>query len=207
MAGVANTTFGLYTDSGITTPLSGGIEQYIHKTDLSDNPQDVQLWLGSNASISTQLRASSNPGVDNIVLTPTKILPVWVLSTVYTLGQSVYPTVDNTYRYSCTTAGTSSSTQPTWPTTIGNTVTDGSVVWTCISKEHPITEIQLATTQAGLTGASAGGSLSLGNTLLSGALHATTFWIRVINTVTTVGDNSGTPEIGIFNNAVQEDPV
>ena len=34
--------------------------------------------------------------------------------------------------YACTTAGTSGATQPTWPTTVGATVTDGTATWTCM---------------------------------------------------------------------------
>lgn len=33
-------------------------------------------------------------------------------------------------RFECTTAGTSAGTEPTWPTTAGTTVTDGTAVWT-----------------------------------------------------------------------------
>ncbi len=55
----------------------------------------------------------------------------WVANTAYALGDTVVPTVDNTYYYECTTAGTSdASTEPIWPTGTGATVTDGTVVWT-----------------------------------------------------------------------------
>ncbi|HWL18222.1 MAG TPA: hypothetical protein VNS33_01055 [Bradyrhizobium sp.] len=56
--------------------------------------------------------------------------PVWVASAVHVLSDRAVPTADNGSYYVVTTAGTSSGTQPTWPTTAGNTVTDGTVVWT-----------------------------------------------------------------------------
>ncbi|MGD0168684.1 MAG: prepilin-type N-terminal cleavage/methylation domain-containing protein [Smithella sp.] len=53
----------------------------------------------------------------------------WAVSTAYSLNQVVYPA--NGYQYICTVAGTSGTTQPLWPTTIGSTVPDGSVTWKC----------------------------------------------------------------------------
>ena len=56
----------------------------------------------------------------------------WVGSTNYAAGDKVVPTVANGYYYTVTTdAGSSSGSQPTWPTTIGNTVVDGGITWTC----------------------------------------------------------------------------
>jgi hypothetical protein len=56
---------------------------------------------------------------------------VWTASTAYSVGAKVSPTTANGYYYECTTAGTSGTTQPSWPTTEGATVQDGTVVWTC----------------------------------------------------------------------------
>ena len=53
----------------------------------------------------------------------------WAVSTAYSLNQVVYPA--NGYQYICTVAGTSGTTQPSWPTTIGSTVSDGGVTWKC----------------------------------------------------------------------------
>lgn len=55
----------------------------------------------------------------------------WQASTAYSLGDAARPTTRNGKVYEVTTAGTSDNSEPTWPTTAGNTVTDGSVVWTC----------------------------------------------------------------------------
>lgn len=57
----------------------------------------------------------------------------WQASTAYSVGDYIIPTTTNGYRYECTTAGTSSGTEPTWPTTEDNTVNDGTAVWTCRS--------------------------------------------------------------------------
>ena len=52
-------------------------------------------------------------------------------ATIQRQGATVTPITKNGRKYICTTAGTSGATEPTWPTTIGNTVTDGTAVWTC----------------------------------------------------------------------------
>jgi hypothetical protein len=54
----------------------------------------------------------------------------WTASTAYPLGAIVRPTTGNGRTYRATTAGTTAATQPTWPTTAGGTVTDGTVTWT-----------------------------------------------------------------------------
>lgn len=59
------------------------------------------------------------------------LAPIWQGSTAYSTGGYARPITSNNYFYECTTAGTSGSSQPTWPTIVGNTVSDGSVVWTC----------------------------------------------------------------------------
>ena len=197
-------TFGFFTDSGLTTPFSG-LYQLTNNTDLSDNPQDFTLYFGSNAS-STKLQASSNPGVDNITLTPTDIEQDWVINTAYSLGDIVEPVIDNGYIFKCTTAGTSDpATEPSWPTSVNSTVADNTVVWTCYAPRHPVTEIKLALTGgAGLTAATGGVALSLGATILSGVPGLVVVHMRITNTVTQVNTNVGLPQIGVNINQVQE---
>lgn len=54
----------------------------------------------------------------------------WIASNAYVLTDYVAPTTSTGLRYECTTAGTSGTTEPDWPIEPGETVTDGTVVWT-----------------------------------------------------------------------------
>jgi len=65
----------------------------------------------------------------------------WTASTAFSVGDAVIPTTPNDYFYECTDAGTSGDTEPTWPTTVGDTVNDGSVTWTC----RKVVDFSLAT--------------------------------------------------------------
>jgi hypothetical protein len=57
----------------------------------------------------------------------------WKPLTARALNFSGYPSAPNGYGYKVITAGTSGATEPVWPTTINNTVADGSIVWTCVA--------------------------------------------------------------------------
>jgi hypothetical protein len=60
---------------------------------------------------------------------------VWVLNTNYSAGDRKIPTVVNGYYYEVTTdAGSTGGTEPTWPISIGTTVVDGGITWTCMGE-------------------------------------------------------------------------
>ena len=57
----------------------------------------------------------------------------WQASAAHVVGDHVIPTGAQTgFRYRCTTAGSSGGTEPTFPTTPGQTVADGGVVWEAV---------------------------------------------------------------------------
>lgn len=209
---VLTETFKITSDSGLTTSASGYLD-LIHYTNESDNPQDFTYYLGSLGSEGADtgdryIQAVSDPGVDNITLTPTYILPEWDNNTAYSLGDCVEPTTPDGFRYRCTTAGTSHATnEPSWPASVGSTVADGTVVWTCVSAVHAVTEVTLALTEGGLDSNTPGASLSLGHTITSGTSNKVTIWVRVENNVNTVSNNVATPEIALRLNDLFEDEV
>jgi D-tyrosyl-tRNA(Tyr) deacylase len=58
--------------------------------------------------------------------------PTVARSTAYAVGDRVTPLAPNGYAYECATAGTShASTEPSWPTVVGKTVSDGTATWRC----------------------------------------------------------------------------
>lgn len=82
------------------------------------------------------------------VTTPTAT--TWAATTAKVEGDYVKPTVANGYYYKTTTAGTTAASEPTWPTTIGGTVTDGTVVFTCAGKATLVSGTDYTVTGSGI---------------------------------------------------------
>ena len=59
----------------------------------------------------------------------------WASSNAYAVGDIVRASTlqASGLVFRCTTAGTSDSSEPTWATDIGSTITDNTVVWTAIA--------------------------------------------------------------------------
>lgn len=202
-------SYKLHDDDQLTTVFSG-LLQLVHQTDLSDNPRDFVKYFGSNES-SRILRAASNPGVDNIVISAAEILPVWAAETVYEVGDTRRPTVENTFRYrvkSRVGAFESGTTEPTWPTGgVGSTVVDGDITWELVAAAHQDSEITLALSAEDLETNTPGADLSLGTSISSGIANAIAIHIRITNAVTTVSNNTGEPELAVNINSVTESAV
>jgi hypothetical protein len=83
-------------------------------------------------------------------------IPQWqaaeVFPTIHALIQPTsYPAVDNGFVYYPSTPGTTGGSEPTWPTSAGATVADGTVVWTAVAKVTgvPIASIRMVAPAAG----------------------------------------------------------
>jgi hypothetical protein len=199
-----SSSFGLYTDSDLVF-LSSGTLSLVHKTDLSDNPQDTVFYLGSQLS-NRQLQANSNPGVDNIILSVVDTLPEWEATTAYVVGDRVQPTGGgNGFVYRCTDAGTSDSSEPTWPVVgIGSLVTDDGVIWELYSAHHTTSEVTLALSEGDLDLNTPGAPLDVALTVDSLPENAVEIWVRVENAVTTVSNDISHEEISISINECVE---
>lgn len=82
-----------------------------------------------NSAQGTKGETSFNPDYVKQILTSQR----WKANTTYAPYQVVQPTIDNNFQYIVIDGGQSGSIEPTWPTTIGLTVNDGSIEWKCVS--------------------------------------------------------------------------
>lgn len=68
---------------------------------------------------------------DNSIENVEKAFLRWSSEEIVGIGDRRVPTTSNGYYYRSITEGTASTVEPTWPTTIGNTVVDGTITWEC----------------------------------------------------------------------------
>lgn len=198
-------SFGFW-DNAALTQAHGGITEKLHRTDLSDGSQDFVIYLGSTDD-TLVLYAASDPGNDDIVISIVDILPEWEATTAYSVGDRVQPVGGNGYVYECTVAGTSDSSEPTWPVPpsgYGTTVTDDGVTWALQKPQNETTEIKIATSSAGLDSAVAGASLNLGPSIDGGVDNKVEIHGRVTNTVTLRSTTVGNAEIALQINDADE---
>lgn len=135
--------------------------------------EDLETWhsafVASNAATTAagELRAASLDVelaglarsellacLTDLYATGTLTYTPWAVNTSKSKDAIVEPSARNGYRYRCTVGGTTdATTEPTWPTAIGDTVTDGTAEWKCVSKipEYAWDDV-LAAVDAELTG-------------------------------------------------------
>ncbi len=88
----------------------------------------------------------------NAILDDVQRASFWILSTAFIYGDVVLPATKNGHRYKCIEPGTTATTEPTWPTRDGNTVTDGTVRWEEAGPDYDnVFDIRAAAHQAWVT--------------------------------------------------------
>lgn len=112
-----------------------------NEIDVTEFGGNVADWQNNNRNyapiIRTWLNNNNNDIYTRIMGLITLAIPAstWTASKVYAVGDCVLPKeppTGSTLYYECTTPGTSAGSEPKpWPTTPGNTYTDGTVVWIC----------------------------------------------------------------------------
>jgi hypothetical protein len=103
---------------GVIPPMILGV---INFQDFGGANQEVIACIWSQCALASN-------GIWQIYVNLTQ---VWASGKAFELGMVVVPTPnkESGFLYVCVQAGTSASTEPTWPTGVAATVTDGSVVW------------------------------------------------------------------------------
>ncbi len=99
-----------------TVPFTAGFNHYLRLVypDGTDEIFPVSYVAGESASITLGKQIVKSP---------------WQAGEALVLDDERAPTVFNGFFYVVTAAGTTGATEPGWPTTEGDTVTDGTVVW------------------------------------------------------------------------------
>ncbi|WP_280147436.1 right-handed parallel beta-helix repeat-containing protein [Bacillus cereus] len=128
-----------------TNPMPGG---YLGWICVAQGYADTAVWnaskiyaKGNRITANNNVYEAQNNG-KSMFITPT--FPIiqggtvedkvgattWAMNKAYVVGNCVVPTTTNGYYYECTTAGTSGATEPICKFIEGETVTDGTVIWT-----------------------------------------------------------------------------
>lgn len=84
----------------------------------------------TSAQVTLLVRAARRTDADGI--TPTGY-DEWQASTVYAVGDRVYPSVRTGLVYEVTGAGTSGAAEPSWPSVVGGTVTADGVTYEAVT--------------------------------------------------------------------------
>ena len=108
--------------------------QISEKTNTNSTGPILKVWALKDIPAGVYGSSAITAGTQMEVTSGYPIL--WTASTQAPIGTIVKASndKDRTLLFEATTTGTSGSSEPTWPTAIGGTVTDGGITWKAIAK-------------------------------------------------------------------------
>lgn len=115
--------------SGANAPLCYKVDAHFYASTQTGIKSPSKMWVNINDG-GCVLSSQKDIAVTDHAAWDTKSA-AWTASTAYKVDDVVYIAANPGLLYRCTTAGTSSTLTPSFPTTIGGTYNDGNVVWIC----------------------------------------------------------------------------
>ena len=186
-------SFGFYSDEQMTVPFNGSELSFV----IGENQERQGVFYIGSPNDTVKLQTELNAGVDNIQISPQFNLSRIQRETEYAL-LNCNDYLLNDFVYRLKTAGTTAATAPTFPQSIGSTVSDGSAVWQCVSEAQKVSDIRLALSEAGLDTALAGAAVQLGNTIVGGTAIAV--YYRFTNSIQNVFNSFNCPQLCVAIN-------
>lgn len=106
----------------------------------SSAPEGVVPWQFCGTTLLTDIVGAGGVAVEVDVYLLTEGALGWIYDSYFTIpewgqeevavaGDLIRPKDETAFYYQCTVGGTTGTSEPTWPTTAGGTVVDGSVTW------------------------------------------------------------------------------
>lgn len=115
-----------------------GVDSAVIENSIINNHHVDLCFDSANDGAGREIFSLSARGVHSEDFRPVIRLPAARLGTnAYAEQAFVIPASPNGFIYIASVAGVSGAPEPTWPTTVGNTVVDGGVTWKCVSKHAP----------------------------------------------------------------------
>lgn len=96
----------------------------------------------------TVANPSGARNVNTVTAAANPAIAAWQSAHAYTLGAQVKPAASPLYAYQALSAGTSGASAPSWPTAVGDVVTDGTVSWVCIGILAPVLDTDYTVDEA-----------------------------------------------------------
>lgn len=174
-------TWGNYTSAALDTPathIDNATGGYLSETDL---PWSEPLFYG-NPITGEVIRDRTDPGVNTIVFEVLHDVPEWSAGLVVALNEEIRSTAHLGYVWRAQNAGTThATTEPVWPTVLGQTVVDNGITWECVYATLEPEDAILSNDAAGLDVNTPGAPLDFGVTeITAGAGNARQYWVRLL---------------------------